>query len=65
MNSNSYDSVNESSDDEDIDKFHTDTRKLINAEPKNAGSEKEGIDITFKPSDDEDPVYEECSNINK
>ena len=54
VRSNLYDSVT-SSDDE------LDTVALVKNKEK-----RDDIDITFKPSDEEDdPVYEECSTIKK
>ncbi len=59
VRSNLYDSVT-SSDDGDLD-----TVALL-VKPENE-EKMDGIDITFKPSDEEedDPVYEECSTIKK
>ena len=53
---NQYDTVTESSEEED----GTYTEKLIKETP----DDDNDIDITFKGSGDDDPVYEECSTIN-
>ncbi len=56
QSSNQYDNVTESSEDEDCE--HGDTKRLMKDTLPN-----DSIDITYKLSDDDDPVYEECSTV--